>query len=98
MKRFVRIIILTALILAGVLAGYQGIRNSSVSMDSLLGISAAGDGTTVTGWYDGDRTVLARVRQNGSIDGTLQFQTIKKNDISKASQWETDIHRYSATG
>ena len=48
MKRFVRIIILTALILAGVLAGYQGIRNSSVSMDSLLGISAAGDGTTVT--------------------------------------------------
>ena len=81
MKRFVRIIILTALILAGVLAGYQGIRNSSVSMDSLLGISAAGDGTTVTGWYDGDRTVLARVRQNGSIDGTLQFQTIKKNDM-----------------
>lgn len=53
MKRFVRIIILTALILAGVLAGYQGIRNSSVSMDSLLGISAAGDGSTVTGWYDG---------------------------------------------
>ena len=81
MKRFVRIIILTALILAGVLAGYQGIRNSSVSMDSLLGISTAGDGTTVTGWYDGDRTVLARVRQNGSIDGTLQFQTIKKNDM-----------------
>ena len=81
MKRFVRIIILTALILAGVLAGYQGIRNSSVSMDSLLGISAAGDGSTVTGWYDGDRTVLARVRQNGSIDGTLQFQTIKKNDM-----------------
>ena len=52
MKRFVRIIILTALILAGVLAGYQGIRNSSVSMDSLLGIAAAGDGSTVTGWYD----------------------------------------------
>ena len=50
-------------------------------MDSLLGISAAGDGSTVTGWYDGDRTVLARVRQNGSIDGTLQFQTIKKNDM-----------------
>ena len=68
MKRFVRIIILTALILAGVLAGYQGIRNSSVSMDSLLGISAAGDGTTVTGWYDGDRCWRVSVRMDLSME------------------------------
>ena len=47
MKKVFRTILLIALIIAGVVAGYRGIGRSTVSMDSLLTFCTAQNGGTI---------------------------------------------------
>ena len=79
MKKVFRTILLIALIIAGVVAGYRGIGRSTVSMDSLLTFCTAQNGGTVAAWNDGNSTVIARLKQNGTINGHLKFRTERKD-------------------
>ena len=69
MKKVFRTILLIALIIAGVVAGYRGIGRSTVSMDSILTFCTAQNGGTIAAWNDGNSTVIARLKQNGTING-----------------------------
>ena len=79
MKKVFRTILLIALIIAGVVAGYRGIGRSTVSMDSLLTFCTAQNGGTIAAWNDGNSTVIARLKQNGTINGHLKFRTERKD-------------------
>ena len=79
MKKVFRTILLIALIIAGLVAGYQGIGRSTVSMDSLLTFCTANNGETIAAWNDGSNTVIARLRQNGTILSYLKFRTERKD-------------------
>lgn len=79
MKKVFRTILLIALIAAGLIAGYQGIGKSTVSMDSLITFCTAKNGATIAAWNDGSSTVIARIRQNGTIDSHIRFRTERKD-------------------
>ena len=81
MNKGLRRLLLVIWILAGVYAGWQGIQKNTVSLDSLLGFCTAAEGRTVSGWYEGKDTVIARIEKNGAISGTYRFRTVKKSTM-----------------
>lgn len=66
-------------VVAGIYAGWQGIQKNTVSLDSLLGFCTAAEGRTISGWYEGKDTVIARIEKSGAISGTYRFRTVKKS-------------------
>lgn len=66
---------LVVLVLSGAVAGYRGVQDRSVSMDSLLAFCTAESGNTIASWYEGNDTVVARIRRNGAIDASVRFRT-----------------------
>ena len=75
MSKVLRRIMLAVLVIAGIIAGYRSIQDSTVPLDSLLAFSTAEDGYTILSWYDGDHTVIAHVGRNGSADKSIRFRT-----------------------
>ena len=81
MNKGLRRLLLVIWVVAGIYAGWQGIQKNTVSLDSLLGFCTAAEGRTVSGWYEGKDTVIARIEKNGAISGTYRFRTVKKSTM-----------------
>ena len=79
MNKGLRRLLLVIWVVAGIYAGWQGIQKNTVSLDSLLGFCTAAEGRTISGWYEGKDTVIARIEKSGAISGTYRFRTVKKS-------------------
>lgn len=75
MNRVWKRILLAVLVIAGIIAGYRSIQDSTASLDSLLAFCTAEDGYSILSWYDGDETVVAHVGRGGKADRSVRFRT-----------------------
>lgn len=70
---------LVIIIGAAIFAGYQCISQRNVSMDSFLAFCVTPDGGSIVSWYEGNRTVVAKVSTDGKVEKNYSFQTEKKD-------------------
>ena len=76
MNKGLRRLLLVIWVVAGIYAGWQGIQNNRNCLDSLLGFCTAAEGRTISGWYEGKDTVIARIEKRGAMSGTSRFRTV----------------------
>lgn len=81
MGRFGKRIILALVFLTAALAGFFCVRERSFAIDQLLGIASAEDGDCVAAWYEDDRTVVAKINDEGQILCRLNWKTIQKDEM-----------------
>lgn len=79
MKKVFRTILLIALIIAGVVAGIGELEEVLYPWIRFLTFCTAQNGGTIAAWNDGNSTVIARLKQNGTINGHLKFRTERKD-------------------
>ncbi|MGN0342460.1 MAG: HAMP domain-containing protein [Roseburia sp.] len=78
MKKWMKYIVITLAIAAGIYAAVVSLRERTVSMDHFIAVSNGVDGDSIVAWYEGDETVVARVSNAGKIEKYVSFDTLNK--------------------
>lgn len=81
MKNTIIKIVLIILAISAVYAGVFSMRGRSVPMKNLIEVSSASEGNSIVSWYEGDKTIIAKVTNTGKVDRYITYNTLDKKHL-----------------
>lgn len=82
MKNTIIKIVLIILALSAVYAGIISVRERNVSMRNLIEVCSTHDGKSIVSWYEGNKTIIAKVNNSGKIEKYITYKTLDKKNLN----------------
>lgn len=81
MKKTIIRILLIILAASAVYAGVISYRERTVPMKNLIEMCSVSDGSSIVSWYEGNKTLIAKINGSGRIEKYLSFPTINQKKL-----------------
>lgn len=81
MKNTIIKLLLVILAISAVYAGITSMGGRSVPMKSLIEVCYANGGDSIVSWYEGNKTIIAKVNDSGRIEKYITYNTLGKKQL-----------------